>query len=151
MKTKRVISVFILTALLITGVFVVQAASETSKLTKRDNRAEQADVLRWEAMGDYYSRQSGSSSISSADEIRSREVAAKRWQAMADAYSKADLQEQNNLASAARYTGLALDEYERTGNVKLLPKCISAVVYSLLPSHIGSNSWKGIVPACPVK
>ena len=52
------------------------------------------------------------------------------------------------LIGAARYTGEALLEFERTGNRNALPICISAETLAELPETIGGNRWKELVPVC---
>lgn len=51
------------------------------------------------------------------------------------------------LIVGARYTGLAIQEYVRTGNRNLLPDCIAPEVMALLPT-IGDDTWRSEVAPC---
>jgi hypothetical protein len=73
-----------------------------------------------------------------------------RWQALvpmcgAEATQKAA--DQAALMVGARYTGLAIQEYVRTGNRDLLPRCISPAIMALLPS-MGDDAWRSEVALC---
>lgn len=132
--------------------------------------ARQADLARWVAQGEYFTTLQSAANIS-FDALRIRDINSARWEALGQAYAnavsparQADLARwvslgeyysnldgaSNTLAHArlvasARYTGLALQEYERTGNPNLLPDTISPQIIAELPSTIGTNSWKAVV------
>lgn len=72
----------------------------------------------------------------------------KAQQAVLVADEASEAAEQAALMVGARYTAMALNEYERTGNRNLLPECISPDILALLPSRIGSNRWQAEVPMC---
>lgn len=86
----------------------------------------------------------------------SQEAEAARWAAKAEYYDRLappgskSLSHLNlvHLIGAARYTGEALLEFERTGNRSALPICISAETLAELPETIGGNRWKELVPIC---
>ena len=143
MSTSRVFSLFVALALVVVAVLVVQAGIATSALTPND-RARRADVARWVAMGEYYTGVN-------PDARRAREADVARWVAMGEFYAKIGAPSNAGraaLIASARYTGLALLEYERTGNPKFLPRCIAPQMMAELPAHIGSNQWKSVVGVC---
>lgn len=171
MNTNRKIYLFAFSALFVTALFIIKSVSATADLVSeaREARAEQADVQRWVAAGEYYSKQLESISSIDAERIRnvnadrwqalgetylginsrSREADAARWQAIGEYYQKlleADVARlaHANIVASARYTGLALQEYQRTGNPNLLPPCISADV----AGELLDNDWQATVHIC---
>ncbi len=176
MSTNRVIYVVVAIALLITVVFVTQSAVATARSVSagREARAAEADVARWVAEGEYYSKLQPAAA--SFDPQRSRDVDAARWAALGEAYSGRDdnrgraaddarwvamgeyytdlssveaaKQAHYDLIAAARYTGQALEDYELTGKKSSLPACIPADVMAELPATIGDNHWKAMVATC---
>ncbi len=107
-------------------------------------RAAQAEAARWEAWARMYA---------SEQQARARQADAARWQGLAELYARAnapasaEAQRAAALAGAARYTGLAILEYQRTGNRSLLPKCLSPEIMALLPPA-PSASWRAEVALC---
>ena len=175
MSTNRIIIVVVAIALLVTGGFVVQSVFATANTVSsvRESRASEADVARWVGQGEYYSKMS--SSAASFDAQHSRDADAARWAALGEAYASSDergrkadaarlvamgeyykdlssaeaaKQVHNDLIAAARYTGLALEDYELTGKKSSLPACIPADVMAELPATIGGNHWKSMVSTC---
>jgi hypothetical protein len=205
MNHNRAIYLIVFAVLLVTALFVINSAYATSSLpTKvREARADQADIQRWVAKGDYYSKlpASGTSfeaelsrnadaarlqalgesyftsnlwtrqadaarwqalgeyylnlsaSDANFDATFSRDTAAARWDGLGKYYTDLKSAEAANqahaaLVSAARYTGEALEQFERSGDKKMLPDCITADVMAELPGNIGGNRWKSLVPVC---
>ena len=176
MSTNRIIFVFVTIALLVTAIFVAQSAVATAHSVSagREARADGADVARWEAQGEYYSKLQPAAA--SFDPQRSREADAARWAALGEAYTRLDdkrgsaadvarweamgeyytslssteaaKQAHNDLIAAARYTGLALEDFELTGKKSSLPACIPADVMAELPATIADNHWKSMVSTC---
>jgi hypothetical protein len=175
MSTNRIILVIVAIALLVTGGFVVQSVFATANTVSsvREPRAADADVARWVAEGEYYSKLQPAAA--SFDAQRSREADVARWAALGEAYARSDgrgrtadaarwvamgeyytgmnsveaaKRAHNDLIAAARYTGLALEDYELTGKKSSLPDCIPADVMAELPANIGDNHWKSMVSTC---
>ena len=88
MNHKRAIFLSFAAALSVVTVFVLGSVSATSISSPRvrDARANEADIQRWVAMGEYYSKQPASV-VDSGLQL-SRDTAAGRWQAMGEYYSK---------------------------------------------------------------
>ena len=113
------------------------------------HRSRDPEAARWAAQAEYYAKE-----VQGIQ--RSRDAEAARWAALAEYSKKLGPPGSENpshlslssLISAARYTGEALQEYERTGNRKALPICISAETLAELPPVIGNNDWMSIVPVC---
>jgi hypothetical protein len=148
-STNRLFNLLVIVSLFFVGALVVQAAIVTRPLAQ-STIGRQADVDRWVALGNYYSKQIVPNTGAGLE--RGREADAARWAAMGDYYhsintSGAALQAQANLVSAARYTGLALQEYERTGAKNLLPTCLPLEVAAMFPAY-QADHWKALVPAC---
>jgi len=80
MNRKRVISLFVFAVLFVVTLFVINFAYATANIPPgvREARAEQADIQRWQAMGEAYS--GINQPISQID--------AARWQALGEYYSK---------------------------------------------------------------
>jgi len=175
MSTNRIIYVVVAIALFVTAVFVTQSVVATAHSVSagREARAADADVARWVAEGEYYSKLQPAAA--SFDPQHSREADAARWAALGEAYARSDergrsadaarwaamgefyknlssaeaaKQAHNDLIAAARYTGLALEDFELTGKKSSLPACIPADVMAELPANIGNNHWKSSVPIC---
>ena len=111
----------------------------------------EAEAARWVAMGEYYTNLQKSAANPASQ--RGREADAARWIAMGKYYTDLQAAEvarqaHHDLIVAARYTGLALEDYERTGKKSSLPACVAAEIAAELPTNIGSNGWKGLVPIC---
>ena len=107
MNRKRVISLFVFATLLVIALIVVNYASATANLSTKVSldRANQADVARWQAMGEYYSKQPAS--ISNFDLKLIRDADAARWQALGEAYLH--INSQARQADVARWQ--AMGEY----------------------------------------
>jgi hypothetical protein len=176
MSANRIIIVVVAIALLVTAGLITQSVIATANTVSsvREPRAADADVARWVAEGEYYSKLQPVAA--SFDPQRSRDVDAARWAALGEAYSRLDdnrgraadaarwvamgeyytgmssveaaKQAHNDLIAAARYTGMALEDYELTGKKSSLPACIPADVMAELPATIGDNHWKSMVSNC---
>ena len=109
-------------------------------------RAIDAYTARYEALAQMYTETSAG-----YDAQRAANAAAARWSGLAEMYGKgietAQDSQHADIALAAHYTGLAIQEYVRTGDRKFLPTCISPEVMALLP-HIGDDTWRAEVANC---
>ena len=145
MSTSRLVSLF-LAVIVVVAVLIVQAGAAASALTNND-RARQADVARWVALGEY-DKKVGANAV--FDPKPTADTA--RWVALGEFYTQRNSAAISNatrsaLTASARYTGQAIQEYVRTGIRIYLPKCISSeIMFMLLP--IGDNSWKTQVALC---
>ena len=104
MNHNRALSLFFLAALFVATLFVINSVSATSVLQVggREARADQADIQRWAALGEYFSKQPASDANGYAK--LSRDVNAARWQALGEAYLAIDLRSRQ--ADAARWQAL---------------------------------------------
>ncbi|MEK7325955.1 MAG: hypothetical protein AAB217_11930 [Chloroflexota bacterium] len=107
-------------------------------------RAANADAARWTGLAEAYAK--------SGDAQQAMDAYAARWAGLAQLYAEPTAgtiseSQQANVSVAAHYTGLAIQEYARTGNREFLPTCISQDVLALLPS-IGDDSWRSEVASC---
>jgi len=153
MSKNRIIVGIVAVILIVAAGFTTQSAIATARVlsTTRSAQADAADVARWVAMGEYYTKLAASES--GAEEQRILDNEAARLEAMGKYYTALQASEalklaQVELVASARYTGQALEQYERTGDPSFLPTCLSADVMAELPANIGDNSWKSQVPAC---
>ena len=105
MNHNRAISLFFFAALFVATLFVINSVSATSTLQVggREARADQADIQRWAALGEYYSRQLASDVNMNAKQL-SRDVNAARWQALGEAYLAIELRSRQ--ADAARWQAM---------------------------------------------
>ena len=103
MKTNRVFFLFVFAAIIAIALFVINSAQAVANIpTTRAARADQADVLRWVAMGETYAGQPAS--VSSFDPKMSRDIGAARWQALGESYLK--IASQARSVDAARWQAL---------------------------------------------
>jgi hypothetical protein len=103
MKTNRVIFLFVFAAIVAIALFVMNSAQAIANMpTTREARADQADILRWVAMGEYYEGQPASAS--SFNLKMSRDAGTARWQALGESYLKVAAQVRS--ADAARWQAL---------------------------------------------
>ena len=106
-------------------------------------RAVNADAARWAGLAEAYAN--------SGDAHRAMDAYTARWAGLAQLYAEPKLttseSQQANVSVSAHYTGLAIQEYVRTGNRNFLPKCISQDILALLPP-IGDDSWRSEVAIC---
>ena len=133
-------------------------ASERAQLAEGDrwtglaqrysNRASQAEADRWSGLANLYVK-----SGAGYDAVRAEHANAARWTGLAGMYpaagsaGSASASERAGQAEAARYTGLAIQEYYRTGDQGLLPECITPEIAAALPG-IGDNSWQTVGGTC---
>ena len=153
MSTNRILFVFVAIALVVTAVFTTRSAIANANILSKNNetRAAEAFAARWKAMGEHYANQSTTDVQFNAQRSWAAETA--RWVAMGKHYSGLQAEEAAklahiNLVVAARYTGLALQEYEKTTNKDVLPSCISMEIRAELPAAFGDNQWMSLVPNC---
>jgi hypothetical protein len=109
-------------------------------------RAANADAARWTGLAEAYAKSSAG-----YDAQQVMDAYADRWAGLAQLYTEpkptTSESQQADVFLAAHYTGLAIQEYVRTGNREFLPTCISQDVLALLPS-IGDDSWRSEVTIC---
>jgi hypothetical protein len=86
MNTKRSIYVLVFAVLFVAATFFIQSVYANTGIPSqgREAQANQADIQRWAAIGEYYSKQPAS--IDDAAEKLSRDADASRWQALGEAY-----------------------------------------------------------------
>jgi hypothetical protein len=161
MNTNRLISLLIVIGLAAVAALTVREAVATSLVTQwaRETqgiqRGHAAEAARWAAQAEYYAKIARQAKEAEGIQ-RGHEAEAARWNAQAEYYARlappgSDSQSHLNLLNligAARYTGVALQEFERTGNRNALPVCITAETLAELPETIGGNRWKEFVPVC---
>jgi hypothetical protein len=107
MNTKRSIYVLVFAVLLVAAMFFIQSANANAGIPSqgREFQANQADVQRWAAIGEYYAKQPAS--MDAAAVKLGRDADAARWQALGEAYL--GINPQARQADAARWQ--ALGEY----------------------------------------
>ena len=104
MNTKRSIYVLVFAVLFVTGMFFIQSVYANAGIPSRgrDVQANQADIQRWAAIGEYYSKQPAS--IDDAAVKLSRDADAARWQALGEVYLRTNPRARQ--ADAARWQAL---------------------------------------------
>jgi hypothetical protein len=104
MNTKRSIYVLVFTVLLVAAMFFMQSVYASAGISSRGREvlANQADIQRWAAIGEYYSKQPAS--IDDAAAKLSRDADAARLQALGEAYLGTNLGARQ--ADAARWQAL---------------------------------------------
>jgi hypothetical protein len=104
MNTKRSIYVLVFTVLFVAAMFFMQSVYANAGIPSRGRevRANQADIQRWAAIGEYYSKQPAS--IDDAAVKLSRDADAARLQALGEAYL--GINPQARQADAARWQAL---------------------------------------------
>ncbi len=96
----------------------------------------------------YAARMNGLAELYRAQRAQAAEAA--RWAGLAQTYltpGSASDSQQADVALAARYTALAIQEYVRTHNHDLLPKCVTSEIMALLPG-IGDGTWRVEAAMC---
>jgi hypothetical protein len=110
MNTKRFIYMLLIAVLFVAAMFFMQSGYANAGIPSRGRevRANQADIQRWAAIGEYYSKQPAS--IDDAAVKLSRDADAARLQALGEAYL--GINPQARQADAARWQALG-DAYLR--------------------------------------
>jgi hypothetical protein len=104
MNTKRSIYVLLFAVLFVAVMFFMQSGYANAGVPSRGRevQANQADIQRWAAIGEYYSKQPAS--IDDAAVKLSRDADAARWQALGEAYLR--INSRARQADAARWQAL---------------------------------------------
>ena len=104
MNTKRSIYVLVFAVLFVAATFFIQSVYANAGIPSRGRevRADQADIQRWAAIGEYYSKQPAS--IDDAAVKLSRDADAARLQALGEAYL--GINPEARQADAARWQAL---------------------------------------------
>lgn len=133
-----------LTVVFIAGCTVTETApAEAVRPAAFDReRADAANIARWDAVGEHYAAASGQNNSVNADVAR--------WIAMGDFYINAAKSGSNRSAGdtlAVYYTGKAVQQFALTGDEGYLPTCLSPEMWQPLnATELGALAAQ--VPIC---
>ena len=143
MNTKRSIYVLVFAILFVAAMFFMQSVYASAGIPSlgREARANQADIQRWAALGDYYSKKPAS--IDDAAVKLSRDADAARLQALGEAYL--GINPQARQADAARWQ--AMGEYysklpaSAAGKDLKLSRDADAAGWQALGESFSGSTW----------